>query len=376
MRRLIFIVAAAMLAVLAVSCTTTKAAEEKGYDTVQVIDVKDWTKPSATVPLTAMIEPEDLVTSPIIDITTLKATDNARQSSVKSSTLEQETRKAEIQEAVKTNPLADTTLDDTQYGEGTSSGAIASEATANAFTYITSSNAFTGAIAVYDWIEGNIYEIVTSPKAITDFRLKPGESITGAPIVNDGGSSWQFTMGTSVESGTTVQHLFIRPTTVGLDTSMIVLTDQRTYYFRVASFETSYMTALRFNYPVDTGKGYYVDEDFEDYIVDPSVVNESAFSLDLSKVDYGYNIKQYKGKPVWTPQNVFSDTTKTYIQLPVSVASSDELPSVYIIRGGEEALVNYRIIGNLYQLDTVITKNQTILLKSGEKEQVKITRSN
>lgn len=373
-----FVLITVMLAVLAVSCTTTKSTKEDdaAYDTVQVIDVKEWTKPTSSIPLTAVIEPEDLVTSPIIDITTLKATDNARQSAVKSSTLEQETRKAEIQEAVKTNPMADTTLDDTQYGAGTSSGALASEAAGNAFTYITSSNAFTGAIAVYDWIEGNIYEIVTSPKAITDFRLKPGESITAAPIVNDGGSSWQFTMGTSVENGTTVQHLFIKPTTVGLDTSMIVLTDQRTYYFRVASFETSYMTALKFSYPVDSGKGYYVDEDFEDYIVDPSVVSDSAFSLDLTKVDYGYKIKQYKGKPAWTPQNVFSDTTKTYIQLPVSVATSDELPSVYIIRGGEEALVNYRIIGNLYQLDTVITKNQTILLKSGEKEQVKITRTN
>lgn len=373
-----FVLIAAMLAVLAVSCTTTKSTKEDdaAYDTVQVIDVKEWTKPTSSIPLTAVIEPEDLVTSPIIDITTLKATDNARQSAVKSSTLEQETRKAEIQEAVKTNPMADTTLDDTQYGAGTSSGALASEATGNAFTYITSSNAFTGAIAVYDWIEGNIYEVVASPKAITDFRLKPGESITAAPIVNDGGSSWQFTMGTSVENGTTVQHLFIKPMTVGLDTSMIVLTDQRTYYFRVASFETSYMTALKFNYPVDSGKGYYVDEDFEDYIVDPSVVSDSAFSLDLTKVDYGYKIKQYKGKPAWTPQNVFSDATKTYIQLPVSVATSDELPSVYIIRGGEEALVNYRIIGNLYQLDTVITKNQTILLKSGEKEQVKITRTN
>lgn len=364
-------ISAILCVMLLASCTTLRDAEDESYDTVQVINIQS---AKATVPITAMIEPEDLVTSPVIDITTLKAVDYARQSSVKSSTLQQETRKEEIIEEVKSNPLADTSLDESLYG--TSSGSLASEATSNAFTYITSSDAFTGAIAVYDWIEGNIYEIITSPKAITDFRLKPGESITGAPVVNDGGAAWQFTMGTSIENGITVQHLFIKPTTVGLDTSMIVLTDQRTYYFRIASFDRSYMTALRFNYPVDTGKGYYVDADFEDYIVDTASTADSIYSLDLSKVDYGYKIKIYKGKPDWTPQNVFSDTTKTYIQLPASAMEhTDQMPSVYIIKNNVESLVNYRIIGNIYQLDTVITDSQTILLKSGEKEQVKITRS-
>lgn len=354
------------------SCTTTsRTVSDDGP--VQIIDVygRSYSSPSASLPISAVIEPEDLVTSPIIDITTLKAQTDAEQGAVRSSTLEQEVRKTQIQEQIKDDPLMDTTLDESVYG--VSSGSLASEATDNAFTFITSSNSFTGAIAVYDWIEGNIYEVITSPKAITDFRLKPGESITGAPIVNDGGTSWQFTMGTSVENGVSIQHLFIKPSVVGLDTSMIVLTDQRTYYFRIASFEKSYMTALRFNYPVDTGKGYFVTEDFEDYIIDAATAT-GAYSLDMTKAFYNYKIKVTKGKPAWTPQNVFSDEKKTYIQLPVTVANSDQLPSVYVIRNGEEALVNYRIMGNLYQIDTVITSNQTILLKSGEKEQVKITR--
>ena len=365
------------LLILMASCTTLNGGTTTngGYETVQVIDVqkKDYGSASANLPITAIIEPDDLVTSPIIDITTLKAVEQESRNAVKSSTLQQETRKNEIQEQIVYDPLTDTSLDEEKYGM--SSGSLASQATSEAFTYITSSSAFTGAIAVYDWIEGNIYEIVTSPKAITDFRLKPGESITGAPVVNDGAAAWQFTMGTSVEDGITVQHLFIKPTTVGLDTSMIVLTDQRTYYFRIASFEKSYMTALRFNYPVNSGKGYYVDEDFKDYIVDPYESTDSIYSLDLSKVDYNYKITQSKGKPAWTPQNVFSDERSTYIQIPATVANTNDWPSVYIIKNGDTVLVNWRIIGNLYQIDEVITDKQTILLTSGDKEQVKITRT-
>lgn len=373
MRRKIFAVLFFCALVLA-SCSTTGGTTEAVYDGVQIISVQDWSNAKVNPPITAVIEPEDLVTSPVIDIETLRADETAVQSSVKSSTLEQQVRKEEIKEAVKTDPLANTDLDDSLYG--TSSGALATQASENSFTYITSTANFTGAIATYDYIEGNIYEIITSPKAITDFRLKPGESITGSPIVNNDSTSWQFTMGTSVENGETIQHLFIKPTTVGLDTSMIVLTDQRTYYFRIASFESSYMTALRFNYPVDSGEGYFFAEDYDQYVKDTSSVSgESIYKLDLSTADYNYTIKKVRGTPSWMPQNVFSDNTKTYIQLPVSTLSTNELPSVYVIKGNEESLVNYRIIGNIYQLDTVITSAQTILLKSGEKEQVKITRN-
>lgn len=377
MRRTAIALTMVAVILLMASCTTLgeTTTTTNGYETIQVIDVqkKNYTSASANLPISAIIEPTDLVTSPVIDITTLKAVEQEKQASVKSSTLQQETRKNEIQESIIYDPLTDTSLDEETYGM--SSGTLASQATSDAFKYITSSDAFTGAIAVYDWIEGYIYEIVTSPKAITDFRLKPGENITGAPVVNDGAAAWQFTMGTSVEDGVTVQHLFIKPSTVGLDTSMIVLTDQRTYYFRIASFEKSYMTALRFNYPVDTGKGYYVDEDFKDYIVDPYESTDSIYSLDLSKVDYNYKITQSKGKPAWTPQNVFSDERSTYIQIPATVANTNDWPSVYIIKNGETVLVNWRIIGNLYQIDEVITTKQTILLTAGDKEQVKITRT-
>lgn len=361
-------------------CMTFSGADadiaEDGYDRVQVVNISPQTYLNAKskVPLEAVIQPEDLMISPIIDITTLKAETDRETSSVVSSTIEQDRKKTEISEAVKTDPNTDTTLNDLEYG--TSSGRLALDATENAFKYITASSAFEGAIATYDYMEGRIYEVITSPKAITDFRLRPGESIAGQPIVSNSGSSWQFSMGTSIENGITVQHLFIKPTTVGLDTSMILLTNERTYYFRIASFENTYMTALRFNYPVALGNGTFTSEDFAQYINGEDEYNaENAFRLDLSKAYYDYEIKRYKGKPAWMPQAVFSDDLKTYIQFPVNVTINDDLPSVYVVKNKTESIVNFRMVSsNMYQLDTVISDNQMILLKSGEKEQVRIVR--
>ena len=151
---------------------------------------------------------------------------------------------------------------------------------------------------------------------------------------------------------------------------MIILTNERTYRFRMASFETQYMTGLYFRYPQSVNGGF-VSEDFKDYVYDTSLAD--AYKLDLTKVNYAYKVKIAKGKPSWSPVSVFSDETKTYIQMPVTIANDDSMPSVYLVKGGDENLVNYRIVGNLYQIDTVLTDSDSyFLLKSGQKQKVEI----
>ena len=363
-------VMAAGLALSAVSCASTGSGTN--YNRIEVIDVQHGKKATATgeLPLSAVIQPEDLMVSPVIDITTLKEVETPTDNVTGSAILLQAEKKNEIAQLLADGVVGvDTDLHEDDYGR--TSGTLAAEATEGAFEYIDSASAFLESIAEYDFVEGRIYELITSPKAITDFRLRPGESIAGTPITNDS-ANWQFSMGTSIENGKTVQHLFIRPLKVGLDTSMIILTNERTYYFRMASFEESYMTALRFRYPQQLEDGTYLDETFSDYIYDPAVAE--GYSFDMTKANYGYQVRVKSGKPSWKPVTVFSDDVKTYIQFPVDIQTSDELPSVYVIRNGEEALVNFRYIGNMCQIDTVITDRQKILLKSGQKDQIEIRK--
>lgn len=367
---------ALMLASLLASCTTVDGYDQSTYDRVQVVDVysdediKRYTSNGDSVPLEHVIQPEDLVLSPVIDIATLQEMETTTDN-VKASSQLQEEEKNRIEEALANGEKVDTSLSD-EYDE-VSSGQLAVEATEKSFVHVKHATDFDNSIAVYDFIPNKIYEIITSPGKITDFQLKPGEQISGTPFVTDS-TNWKFTMGISVENGQTIQHLFISPLQVGLDTSMIVLTDQRTYRFRMASFENQYMTGLSFRYPVQLSDGTYVSEDFEQYIADTAL--SGAYSVDLTKVDYSYRVDIAKGKPNWAPITVYSDDTKTYMQLPVTIANSDSMPSVYLVKNGDENLVNYRIIGNIYQVDNVLnSSSEYFLLKSGQDEQVRVYRN-
>ena len=367
---------ALMLASLLASCTTVDGYDQSTYDRVQVVDVysdediKRYTSNGDSVPLEHVIQPEDLVLSPVIDIATLQEMETTTDN-VKASSQLQEEEKNRIEEALANGEKVDTSLSD-EYDE-VSSGQLAVEATEKSFVHVKHATDFDNSIAIYDFIPNKIYEIITSPGKITDFQLKPGEQISGTPFVTDS-TNWKFTMGTSVENGQTIQHLFISPLQVGLDTSMIVLTDQRTYRFRMASFENQYMTGLSFRYPVQLSDGTYVSEAFEQYIADTAL--SGAYSVDLTKVDYSYRVDIAKGKPNWAPITVYSDDTKTYMQLPVTIANSDSMPSVYLVKNGDENLVNYRIIGNIYQVDNVLnSSSEYFLLKSGQDEQVRVYRN-
>jgi P-type conjugative transfer protein TrbG len=363
--------ALAVLTLLLASCMSTQDVKDgSNWMKIQTIDVS--TNPygvDSEIPLTAVIQPEDLVTSPIIDITTLRILESETTSVVSSSLKNQEKTKSDIEQALSEGLAVNTKLKDDD--NVVSSGLLAKQATESAFQYINSSTAFTESMAVYDYVPNRIYEIITSPTGITDLRMQPGEEIAANAIAN-GADSWTFQTAYSVENGQTVQHLFIRPLKVGLDTSFILLTNLRTYYFRIASFETYYFTALKFRYPTETADGVYVAEGFDKVIEEYKASSE--YTIDLSNANYSYNIKATSGKPTWTPQLVVSSGVSTYIQFPVTVVNSDDLPSLYLVKNNEETLVNYRYVsGNLLKVDCVLTGNQYFILKSSQKEQVKIT---
>ena len=51
------------------------------------------------------------------------------------------------------------------------------------------------------------------------------------------------------QRATEVQHLIIKPMDVGLETSLVVTTNRRSYHFRLRSHRTEYMPQVSFTYP-------------------------------------------------------------------------------------------------------------------------------
>lgn len=362
----VMVLAVCML--LLASCTTMQE-QDSGWMKVQGIPADYRASDlSQYMDISGAVQPYGYTSTPIIDIESLKVIEGFETPSASSVTLAQEERKDEIRKEAeeKGTNLVDSSLPEERYGENTS-GTIAVDAETDSFRYLSTRTAYSNSIAEYDYTEGLIYEIITCPSSVTDIRLQPGETISGTPIMNNGTTQWQFTGGTSIEDGESVQHIFVRPLISGLDTTMVLLTNMRTYYLRLASFETSHMVAVRWRYPSST--------DTWSYGIQGLTGTSQGFSVDLSRSDYGYSISA-SSKVKWAPTAVFSADGKTYIQFPTSMKATDTIPAVYLRKNGTDSLVNFRISndGLAYQIDAVPEEGQYILLKSGQKETVKIKK--
>lgn len=81
---------------------------------------------------------------------------------------------------------------------------------------------------------------------------------------------------------------------------------------------------------------------------------------DPTSLDYRYTVSTNKYD--FSPQQVFNDATKTYIQLKDNL---QEMPSLYLKDGNNLLLVNYRVKGNFLVVDRLFNEGE---LRIGNKK--------
>ena len=228
---------------------------------------------------------------------------------------------------------------------------------------VSSETDFRNAIVEYNFLDGKIYEIFTSPNKVTDIRLAPGETISGEAAIGDS-ESWQMVTASSSERGRAVTHIYVRPVTTGLETTMIIPTDQRTYYLLLTSTEDVYMVGVRWKYPGISTFGSSSDASI------PSV------SISVEDMNSNYTIK---GDNVfWKPTMVFDDGIRTYFQFDPRFSTSAGAPALYLLprkgAGTSNAeIINYVIRGNFYIADFILQDKQSFMLMTQD-DRVEITR--
>lgn len=242
---------------------------------------------------------------------------------------------------------------------------------------ITSAVDFSNTIVEYDFQDGKIYTIIATPDAVADLRLQPTESISGSAAIGDP-TRWQFEVSTSTEKGQSVTHLFIRPSTSGLQTTMIIPTNYRTYYINLRSTESISMLGVRFRYPMSmTFSGSEVIDSTGNAV---SHSNETL--VNTEQIDFAYKIDG-KDSLTWKPTGVYSDGIRTYIQMDPRFTSSTGAPALYLLPKKNSSdsnleVINYRVKGNIYIVDFVITDKQALMLMAytgnNKKEKVLITK--
>lgn len=201
--------------------------------------------------------------------------------------------------------------------------------------------------------------VVCSPLQVCDIELQAGEIVRDV-LVGDT-IRWKVDPATSGEPSGQAVHLIVKPAEAGLMTSMVVTTSRRTYHIQLKSHPTQYMARIGFDYPKD------INARFAEINarIEASVVPGAGVPAD--QLDFSFHVS---GSARWRPTRIYSDGMKTFIQFPSSLSGQDA-PVLFVVSGGENRIVNYRMKGTMMVVDYNI--DRAILVSGVGRQQQKIT---
>ena len=214
--------------------------------------------------------------------------------------------------------------------------------------------------------------VVCAVLQICDIELQPGEQVNNLNVGDP-----RFTVEPSISGvgAGEVQHLIIKPLDVGLDTSLVVTTNRRTYHIRLRSHRTEFMPRVGFTYTEDAVAKW-------DAIRTREVKEKQERTIPktgeyLGDLNFNYEVT---GSAAWKPIRVYNDGTKTILQMPTAMAQT-EAPTLLVVRkdGGlftddETVMVNYRVQGDRYIVDTIFDKAILIAGVGSSQDRVTIVK--
>jgi P-type conjugative transfer protein TrbG len=240
----------------------------------------------------------------------------------------------------------------------TATGAAAINSANAGATTQPSADGFLNAIQYYDYAPGLVYT-----GYVTTISLATGEKLLTAAA---GDTTRWIVQSVDSGSGTSAQTLLlVKPRRAGLQTNLVITTDQRVYSLDLSSTDSStYHTMIAWNYPF--GDAVMIRNQVAQQQVQAQTI--VATGIDLTKANFNYLIlKQRHAKtPPWCPVRAFDDGRKTYIQFPPKVSVTEAPPLFVMGTHGDAKLVNYRVKGDWYIVDRLFDRAE---LRIGESPQ-------
>lgn len=213
----------------------------------------------------------------------------------------------------------------------------------------------------------NLPTVICAPLHVCELSLQPGESIQSLDVGDT--TRWSVKLARTQNSeGQETSHIIVKPATIGIVTNLVAITDKRTYSIQLVSrHDRAWMPKIAFTYPDDQRANWdaYFNQNRTQQEATQLTGNTQPLQA-AARLDFNYHLKG--DKPGWRPVRVYSDTSKTYIQLPAT-AKSDEIPVLLVLGPGNvEQLVNYRLDGDSFVVDKVIQK-ATLISGIGKNQQ-------
>lgn len=215
--------------------------------------------------------------------------------------------------------------------------------------------------------------IVCAVLQVCDVALQAGEQVNS---INLGDTArWTVEPAVTGSGAGEVQHLIIKPLDVGLETSMVVTTNRRTYHLRLRSHRSQYMPQVAFTYPEEAMAKWEAIKVREGRDREDRTMPETREYM--GNLSFAYEVS---GSAAWKPVRVYNDGRKTIIQMPSTMAQT-EAPALLVVRkdGGvftddETVMVNYRVQGDRYIVDSVFDKAILIAGVGSSQDRVTIQR--
>lgn len=212
--------------------------------------------------------------------------------------------------------------------------------------------------------------VVCAVMRVCDIALQPGELVNGIHIGDAG--RWGIEPAVSGNGASEIIHVLVKPYDVGIETSLFIATNVRTYNINLKSHKTKYMPSVSFVYPEDAmAKWELLKKQSEKKQRDNTIPETGEYLPDLN---FEYSIS---GSASWKPVRVYNDSVKTIIQMPKSMLNQ-EAPTLLVIRdtnglfsSDETVMVNYRLQGDRYIVDSLFDK--AVLITGVGSNQTKVT---
>ncbi len=212
--------------------------------------------------------------------------------------------------------------------------------------------------------------VVCSPLRICVVELEAGEQFAGSPHLGDS-VRWDLSVETSGNGDTATPLVVLKPKEIGLDTTLLVTTNRRSYYIRLVSQNELYTPIISFSYPDEERAAVAQQialQQRQHTLIENTRITETATPIDAMFFDY-----QIKGDPTLRPVRVMDDGVHTYIQMTPE-ALHRELPTLAIEGPNGRELVNFRVKGNYYIVDRLFDKAVLLLGAGKHAHKVEISR--
>jgi type IV secretion system protein VirB9 len=216
--------------------------------------------------------------------------------------------------------------------------------------------------------------IVCAVLQVCDVELQAGEQVNSLHLGDT--ARWTVEPAITGTGNLAVQHLIIKPMDTGLETSLIVTTDRRTYHLRLRSHRTEFMPRVTFTYPDEAMAKWEGIRKQEQAAHERQVLPGTGEYL--GNLDFDYRIEgQAAG---WKPVRVYNDGVKTIIQMPAAL-NQNEAPILLVVRKDgslfteeESVQVNYRLQNDRYIVDSLFDKAILVAGVGGSQERVTIKK--